>query len=297
MKTKVIWKPEEVNAFFIAARTFGVPERGDTNDIWFKAQEKAGFKPERRRAFDPAWAAKMNAERKKGGHYNGVMTAPPKPVLVKPQEELQPLPIQHEQVPPVLPEFTANKAPQPVVSEATTGLLYNAIAPIVTPAITAMTPLFAEAIKDVFMRVLNDNEIRQALREIVAETLAPESELVKLNAVTWRVPKVERERFPRIVVAGGKEYIRDALFALKNVDLRLWSVGINDGSNIHRLTSIVTNADHVFVCINNINHSAVGSLKNRYSTRPDDITWWTKPLNDLAPHIQEFVDQWKRERE
>lgn len=248
---RVHWTKEERNAVMAAAVTFGHPEVGDTAEVWQRAQERAGLPPNRRRPMDPATAAEMNKLRRKQPVKTEILTAPPPP----------PKPVE-----PVAPEPTAPEAPPPAEEGAT-----HSIASLIT---------------DVVLRVLYEPRIRVALRNIVAETLAPETELAQVEGVTWREPRLQRERLPRVVVAGGRTFLREPLRSVPGIDLRLW--GQVQGESPHRLYSLLRDADHVFVVTSDIPHDVMYGVKSRAKRSGSsnlNVVYWTKPLSELPAAV------------
>ena len=255
-KPRVHWTQKERDAFMAAAVTLGYPKIGDTNEVWDRAQVIAGLPPARRRTIDPATAALMNAARKKGAVHT-----PPKPAAAA---AIEPAPMVPPPVAPPEPDLPPTSEEHPV----------------------------ADMIVDTLLRVLYEPRLRAALRNLVAEVLAPETELARVEAVTWRESKLQKEHLPRVVVAGGRTFFRDSLRNIKGVDLRLW--GQVQGESHHRLYGLVKDADHCFVITSDIPHAVMHGIKaraKRSGSPPLNIVYWTKPLSELPAAVQALANK------
>jgi len=264
-KGRIQWSEEERASFLAAASTFGYPERGDTESVWKEAQERAGIAKSRRRPFDPAMGAIMNAERKKAALF-----AEPRTVAVPLTAPGQP--IAKAEPEPVVP------APEPVVPEIERSLTEQ------------LGEAAGELLVDALTRALYDTRVRSALRSLVAEVLAPEPELAKVEAVTWRSSGLQRERLPRVVVAGGRTSLRESLRDIRGVDLRMW--GQVQGESPHRLWNLLREADACYVLVKDISHPVMHGIKAREKSTgspPLKVKYWTDSAAELAVAIQEFA--------
>lgn len=227
------------------ARTFGPPERGDSEDIWRRAQEV--LPSNRRRPFDPMTCSKMNSERRKGRVVEPPTSAP---------VETAPLQSMSKDWKDIIP-------PSIEQAEETT---------------------VASLLVDTVLRALYDPRLRAALRNLVAETLTPESDLQQEQAITWRQPKTPKERLPRVVIAGGRTHMRESLQGLNNVDLRFW--GTTQGESPARLHALLQGADTVFLMVNDVNHKAQQAVRDREKLGRIKAMYWTRPYSELRGVLQ-----------
>lgn len=252
---RIEWSKDEWSRFLMAARFFGPPRRGDTPQIYEAAQRRAQV---RMRPFDSATAAKMNKARSTPLSDGSLAKAP------------DPVPI-----PPPVVEVR-EEATAPAAVEASPAEL-EAEAPTL--------PGIADLVSDAILRVLYNPAIRVALRELVAEALAPESELEQKQAITWRAPKVG-ERQLRVVLAGGNF----AAYGIKNVtglDLRLWGQQREDST--HRLRAILQNCDMAIAVTSGIRHAAMWMIKEREKQGRLQAIYWTRPLSELKPELERLA--------
>jgi hypothetical protein len=150
--------------------------------------------------------------------------------------------------------------------------------------------LAADMISDVILRVLYNPEIRVALRNVVTETLAPESELEQHNAIVWRMPKIGREPQPRIVLVGGWAHTIEVLRRVKGVDWRFFGKGVGDES-LHRLKALAGGADLAVIMTKNCGHPAEQSAK----ARAKDFIRWSGTDDGLIEAVNKWLSQWKEE--
>jgi len=263
---RVTWTERERNAFIDAAVTFGYPQHGDSSKVWKQAIQKSGV---RDRPIDPAFMAKVNKKRRvealrppevKGLPQQGPVT------VVERKEEVAEVPAPSLPAPPEEPTDPF----RPVVEQVSEGL-----AAILVESLT---------------RALYDTKLRAAFRNIVSEVLAPESELARVEGVTWRSTKTPRERLPRIVVAGGRTSLRETLSHVKNVDLRLW--GQVQGESPHRLWNLLKEADECFVMVKDISHPVMHSIKareKRHGSPALKVNYWTDSAAELAAAINDIA--------
>lgn len=247
---RVRWTNEERARFYEAARSLGPPDGQDTKEVWRKAQEVAGFSKDRMRPFASADAADMNKERRKGR-----VTLAPKP-----------------------PEVVEVKSPSP--EELGLPLTPSEPEPPDASALD-LRALAAEAISDVVLRVLYDVRIRAALRGLIAETIAPEPELEKVQALTWREPKLPIERKLRVVLTGPVPTDLE----VPGLDLRFW--GQKSGESLYRLRSLLEGADVAVVFSNAISHKAQYMIKARSNKLR--IIYFSQGKAALKPELEKLA--------
>jgi len=262
---RVTWTERERNAFIDAAVTFGYPQHGDSSRVWKQAIQKSGV---RDRPIDPAFMAKVNKKR---------MVEAMRPPEVKGIPQQGPVTVPEPSEPAPAPEA----APAASVAEQE------------QPPVMSLAPV-AEALGELLVesltRALYDTRLRTAFRNIVAEVLSPESELARVEGVTWRSAKTPRERLPRIVVAGGRTSLRETLKDVKGVDLRLW--GQVQGESPHRLWNLLKEADECFVLVKDISHPVMHSIKareKRHGSPALKVNYWTGSAAELAATIQDVA--------
>lgn len=246
-RIKVRWTEDERKAFFEAARTFGPPEIGDMEEVWRKAQEVAGLPPNRRRPLDPATAALMNKERRKGR------------VVIEPAVHVVP------QVPESWQEVIA-PTPEPV-----------------SPILPQVEATVSSLIVDIALRALYDPRLRSALRSLVVEALLPESELEQQQAITWRTPKLPKERAVRVVIAGANAKQVAAIGPIDGLDLRYW--GQATGESIHRLNALLESADIGVLVTKFVSHNAQEVMRAR-EKKGMKVIYWNGSPDQLRTHLE-----------
>lgn len=255
--TRVVWSENEREMVYNAARDLGPPERGDTQEVWQKAQ--LCLDKSRRRPFDPSAAALMNKERKKGRvNKHTVMPA----VEVPPKPEPAPEP---DAVAPI-PEVALPEAPPEPL------------------------PGFDQTVVDFLLRVLYNPDLREALRSVVRDTLAPESEEVQRTSLTWRQPLPGRVAPLRIVIVGGGGNMHSELKAPQGVELRYY-MGL--GEHTYRLRAMLKYADVAIVITRLINHGAMQMVKHWEANGKKKALYWTRSTSELKPVIEEMATQHK----
>lgn len=258
---KIRWDDKERAAFLEAARSFGAPERGDSKEVWQKAQEIA-ILPNRRRVFSNSEAVIMNAERKKGRSDKGLITtgvAPDIPIPVTPP----PAPVQEIKLEPV---------PEPTPTEQ---VLIEQIA-------GKVTGLFSDFLSESILQLLYNPQVRLALRDIVKEMITPETDLQQEQAVTWREPKTPKERLPRIVIGGGPPGLRDLFKGFRAADIRFW--GQSRGETPHRLIAVSANADLIYIM-----HGTPHKVTFALDARKYKYTMWRHSFSELKLELERVI--------
>lgn len=264
-RTRIHWTEEETKAFMQEAKKYGAPEQGDTEEVFRKAME--AIPAERRRPFNSELGGRMNRERRKGGVYNGFMSTPsPEPAQVT--------------VPPT------QTVEEPIVEPP-------APLPSSSNILGSLASQLSAALADVVLSVLHEPRIRHSVREFIREMTTPENELTQINAMTWREPKVPKDRPPRIVIAGGTKGIQQTLEGIKNVDLRFW--GWMRHENIHRLKGLLTNADSAVVITTNISHSATDAISDWRKRENKHVIYWQHSYPDLKIEIERVLPEIKKQ--
>lgn len=273
-KTPVVWDTSERAAFLEAAKSLGYPKRGDSENVWRKAQEIAGFSPERIRKFEPATAALMNSERKQANkQVNNKSAQKPSVAIIT-----HPVPTAPGVLTVVPPPKLEQAEPAP------------APAPVPTPEPTPIETVWAEQIAGKVANVLSDSilqllynpQIRLALRDIVKEMITPETELQQEQAVTWREPKTPKERLPRIVIGGGPPGLRDLFKGFRTADLRFWGQG--RGESIHRLNAVAANADLIYMM-----HGTPHKVTFALDARKYKYTMWRHSFSELKLELERII--------
>lgn len=260
-KARVRWTDEERARFYEAARSLGPPDGNDTQHIWTQAQQVAGFTPSRMRPFTSTDAAKMNKERRKGRPATAARDAAVEQAVQAAQNDGIP-------AARIVPQGPISVEPPPQ--------------PEVIPDLRALA---AETISDVVLRVLYDPRIRAALRSIVAETLAPETELEATQALSWRKANTPRERRWRVVVVGGggKADV-NTLLGIPGVDVRHFA---DDGESLHRLKAIIAGADEAVIATKSVSHKA----QTMVQARAKSWRYWNGAFNEMRADLEQRSKQ------
>jgi hypothetical protein len=318
----ISWTAKEWSDFLVAARDIPM-KAGDSKYAWDTAQ--AAALPAERRKLHPDTNAMvlMNCFRRGGidglkaqGIPNGAMPMGVQQVLlggIYPREgSKRGVPAAMRPKAPsepviVTPKIAENTSAQPI-SGLTPGGSCRVVEEIVervetnirelpqpesqppAPYRPDVAGLAADMISDVILRVLYNPEIRVALRNVVTETLAPESELEQHNAIVWRMPKIGREPQPRIVLVGGWAHTIEVLRRVKGVDWRFFGKGVGDES-LHRLKALAGGADLAVIMTKNCGHPAEQSAK----ARAKDFIRWSGTDDGLIEAVNKWLSQWKEE--
>lgn len=262
--SKIYWTRQEYERFFKLARSFGAPVKGDSLDVYKKCMAQM---PEarRRHGYNPHLIARMN-EAREGLAPEGPdrrHSAPerrPGPATITqfpkaPIDVLRALPAVEPEPAPAAPEPPAPQQPEPTpppqaAQEATSSAPH--------PFLDAIAEHGASVITDILLRVLTNPEVTNALREVLAVSTMPDTQLEQQQSIVFRAPKEGSQWVPRIVVAGGHSHVDEELRNISVADIRRWRVD----ENLHRLTAMVKQADLTIIVTNRMPHKAEYAIKS-----------------------------------
>lgn len=231
-RPRVIWTAHEVDSVFKAAAELGTPEPGDSPTVFKLMQEH--LPPDRRRQFDPALMARINAYRR-----NHTKLVPAKPV-VEPKPAPKPVPSAD------VAELPAPPLPTDTLSVLTDGIAAKA------------SSVLVEAV----LGVLYAPDIRAAVRDLIKEVLAPEVQAKVEQGVLWKDKLPGQESRKRVVIAsGGKAALAfEHLKPLQRFyDIRTWN---SSEANPARLRAILASADAAVVHASSISHSGSNTVRD-----------------------------------
>ncbi len=150
-------------------------------------------------------------------------------------------------------------------------------------------PSIASLLVDSLLRVLYDPQLRKALRDLVAEALAPEPELAKRQAITWQEPMLGQSPVPRVVIAGGNRALHAALAKTPGVDFRFW--GSEKGESLHRLRALMQGASAAVLMVNAAPHSAMNLIKTHEKKGALTAIYWTRSSSELESSIKQIIKE------
>jgi hypothetical protein len=247
-RPRVIWTVTEQESVFKAAAELGPPEPGDSPTVFKLMQEH--LPPERRRQFDPALMARINAHRR--GHGLPQPKAKAKPTRDE-LAELAALTKDWDDVP--VPAADVAELPQPTLTAV--------------PMLSELTDKASSVLTEVVLGVLYAPDIRAAVRDLIKEVLAPEVQAKVEQGVLWRDKLPGQESRKRVVIAsGGKAALAfEHLKPLQRFyDIRTWN---SSEANPARLRAILASADAAVVHASSISHSGSNTVRDWARTNKD----------------------------
>jgi len=277
---RVNWTEEERKIAERIALSMGPPKH-DSVEMW--SNINAALPENRRRSFSPHDAAVLNALRK--GKVASFATAPtreraPRSAL-HPEREPSPVTVIRPPVPTPVEEVAHE--PEVVAQPA-------AISAVPAQWQEMIASVAASVVTDAVLRVLNEPLIRASLRDLVKETLAPETKEDPLVGVLWKEPVAGQEQRKRLVIVTGGKAALEAPDKLRTM-FRFYDIKVYDSRTQapERLRQMLVSCDVAVVYTSAVSHHAMHVAKGWAKQQGKPIHYWQKSTDQLCEALPSLM--------
>lgn len=289
---RIFWDDKEWHDMIVEAKAIISKDPDLHHDSVFRMAQQV-LSPNRRRPVHSSAVAKFwkrvksSKLRAPEGHL---------PPAERPTEVVSTVPqqtAQHKQE--AIASMEATQAPMvtPGNGETTPFVMPTRTLELAPEDVPSVSTALAAVVSDTILQVLYNPQIRIALRTLVGEALAPESELEQIQATTWREPKLGRERPMRVVIAGGGGVLHAEMQRpIAGVDVRLW--GLHADESMHRLRAILQSADVAVAVVKYVRHGAMWAIKEREKQGKLKAIYWG---GSSAAELRQLVENLKETKQ